>query len=222
MSEKITGLALMRTPFAENQISKLPKPTKQQTEAVKNNFQVGIRCKLCGAWHHKDVVHLDYVGHAAVTDRLLECDPAWNWEPLSVDENGLPLIVNNSLWIKLTVCGVTRLGFGEAQGKQGGDAIKEIIGDALRNSAMRFGAALDLWHKGDLHIDDPDMQKEPVKRTPTKTIEDFEKEFLDCKTVSELASVWALVPKKFQAALLVQKDKAKIELDKKLLSTEAY
>jgi hypothetical protein len=32
--------------------------------------------------------------------------------------------------------------------------MKEMIGDALRNAAMRFGAALDLWHKGDLHADD--------------------------------------------------------------------
>ncbi|MGN6537673.1 MAG: hypothetical protein ACTHKQ_18330, partial [Mesorhizobium sp.] len=31
---------------------------------------------------------------------------------------------------------------------------KVRIGDALRNAAMRFGAALDLWHKGDLHGDD--------------------------------------------------------------------
>jgi hypothetical protein len=29
--------------------------------------------------------------------------------------------------------------------------VKEAIGDALRNAGMRFGAALDLWHKGDLH-----------------------------------------------------------------------
>ena len=40
--------------------------------------------------------------------------------------------------------------------KSGGDAMKEIIGDALRNAAMRFGAALDLWHKGELHPDEPD------------------------------------------------------------------
>jgi hypothetical protein len=59
------------------------------------------------------------------------------------------------MWIKLTVCGVTRLGYGHAGDKEGGDAIKEIIGDALRNAAMRFGAALDLWHKGDLHMDEP-------------------------------------------------------------------
>lgn len=147
-----TGLALLRQPFEAHHISKLPKPTKAQTEAVRNDFKKGIRCQICEAWHHPDVVHLDYVGHAALTDRLLECDPSWNWEPQARDEYGLPAFDRfGGLWINLTVCGVTRPGYGSADGKTGGDAIKEIIGDALRNAAMRFGAALDLWHKGDLH-----------------------------------------------------------------------
>lgn len=151
-TEKKTGLDLLREPFPDNLIGKLPKPTKAQTDEVRKDFKKGNRCTVCGQWHHPKVVHLDYVGHAALTDRLLDCDPEWNWEPLSLDENGLPRFDNNGgLWIKLTVCGVTRLGYGDAQGKQGGDAIKEAIGDALRNSGMRFGAALDLWHKGDLH-----------------------------------------------------------------------
>lgn len=151
-STKKDGLALMRVPFEPNQISKLPKPTKKQTDEVRNDFKKGIRCQVCGGWHHKDVVHLDYVGHAALTDRLLECDPFWNWEPVSFDERGQPLLdQNGGMWIKLTVCGHTRLGYGHPDGKRGGDAIKEVIGDALRNAAMRFGAALDLWHKGDLH-----------------------------------------------------------------------
>ena len=51
---------------------------------------------------------------------------------------------------------MTRYGYGAADGKTGGDAVKEIIGDALRNAAMRFGAALDLWHKGDLHAEEDD------------------------------------------------------------------
>jgi len=150
-----TGLALLREPFPPHQISKLPKPTKQQTDDVKANFKAGIRCKVCGAWHHKDVVHLDYVGHAALTDRLLDCDPAWNWEPMALTPAGTPALdANGGMWIKLTVCGLTRLGYGDAGGKTGGDAVKETIGDCLRNAAMRFGAALDLWHKGDLHGDD--------------------------------------------------------------------
>lgn len=155
------GLALLRTPFLENQISKLPKPTKQQTAEVKQDFKKGVRCGDCGAWHHPNVVHLDYVGHAALTDRLLDCDPEWNWEFVSTDERGLPVIdIDGGFWIRLTVSGVTRLGYGDAQGKAGGNAMKERIGDALRNAAMRFGAALDLWHKGDLHAEESETASE--------------------------------------------------------------
>jgi len=152
---QVAGLKKLREPFFTNQISKLPKPTKKQTDEVKADFRKGVRCQICGGWHHKDVIHLDYVGHAALTDRLLDCDPLWNWEPMALDATtNLPLHVKDGLWINLTVCGVTRLGFGDAQGKTGPNAIKEMIGDALRNAAMRFGAALDLWHKGDLHVDE--------------------------------------------------------------------
>jgi hypothetical protein len=88
---------------------------------------------------------LDYVGHAAVTDRLLEVDPQWNWEPFAVDEYGLPkLDAKGNLWIKLTVLGVTRPGVGD------GPNMKELVSDALRNAAMRFGVALDLWSKEEL------------------------------------------------------------------------
>jgi hypothetical protein len=155
MTENTDGLKLLREPFAAHQISKLPKPTKHQTEMVKKDFKTGMRCNLCGSWHHKDVIHLDYVGHAALTDRLLDADIGWSWEALSLNEQGLPAMdANKGMWIKLTVCGITRLGYGDAGDKTGGNAIKEVIGDALRNAAMRFGAALDLWHKGDLHEDD--------------------------------------------------------------------
>ena len=94
----------------------------------------------------KGGVQLDYVGHAAVTDRLLSIDPEWSWEPMGVDPNtGLPVTdAKGNLWIKLTVCGVTRIGVGD------GKSAKECIGDAIRNAAMRFGVALDLWSKDEL------------------------------------------------------------------------
>ncbi len=152
-------LKLLRQPFEKHQISKLPKPTKSQTDELQRDKSVGIRCDECGGWHHKGVIHLDYVGHAALTDRLLDVDENWNWEPMSANEDGSPKFDGNGgLWIKLTVCGVTRIGYGHPDGKTGGNAIKETIGDALRNAAMRFGAALDLWHKGDLHGDDEDKE----------------------------------------------------------------
>lgn len=116
------GLAKLREPFPASQIGKLPKGG----------------------------IFLDFVGHGYLTARFLDADPFWDWEPMAYDERGLPLFDEfGGLWIKLTICGVTRKGYGDASGKKGPNAIKEAIGDALRNAGMRFGAALDLWCKGD-------------------------------------------------------------------------
>lgn len=180
--KELDGLDLLRKPFEPHQISKLPKPTKKQTEEIKADYKKGIRCKICGQWHHPDVIHLDYVGHAALTDRLLECDINWTWEPMAYHPHGGPLLdQNGGLWIKLTVCGMTRLGYGHADGKLGGDAVKEAIGDALRNAAMRFGAALDLWHKGDLYVGDTkesdlDEKTKEEPKKPQKKLPDFDPE----------------------------------------------
>lgn len=161
MENNIDKLKKLRDPFKPNQISQLPKPYKKDSQ--KGN------CSVCGGYHGLPAMHLDYVGHAALTDRLLDVDPLWTWEPVAFDTHGLPALDNNGgLWIKLTICGVTRLGYGDAEGKTGGIAMKERIGDALRNAAMRFGAALDLWHKGDLHGDD---EQEPATAEPQRQME---------------------------------------------------
>lgn len=149
-------LAKLREPFPPHQISQLPKPYKK--DSPKGN------CAVCGGYHGLPAMHLDYVGHAALTDRLLDTDPLWHWEPVGFTAEGLPAMDRNGgLWIKLTVCGVTRYGYGDAGMKTGGDATKEMIGDALRNAAMRFGAALDLWHKGDLHVEEDGPKDETRK-----------------------------------------------------------
>jgi hypothetical protein len=155
--DQAEGLQKLREKFPDHLIGKLPKPTKTQTDLVKKDFKNGIRCDICGGWHHPKVVHLDYVGHASATDRLLDADIKWKWEPLALDDDNLPKFdTDGGLWVKLTVCDVTRLGYGSADGKKGGNAIKEAIGDAIRNAGMRFGIALDLWCKEDLHQDDDD------------------------------------------------------------------
>ncbi len=104
---------------------------------------------------------LDYVGHAAVTDRLLSVDAEWTWAPFATTEHGAPLVHQDgnrsTLWISLTVCGVTRPGVGVVIGDKD-EVEKELISDAIRNAAMRFGVALDLWHKGGtLNGDGPDL-----------------------------------------------------------------
>lgn len=195
----IAGLALLRVPFPAHQISKLPKPVDK--DAKKG------RCAECGGWHGLPAVHLDYVGHAALTDRLLDADPEWSWEPLAMDDHGLPRFdTQGGLWIRLAICGVTRLGYGNANPKSYGDAgmrEKEVIGDALRNAAMRFGAALDLWHKGDLHGSDED-DNATVTVTSTEKLQGImpPKEFQDwCALLGE-ATILADLQKAYSGAVL--------------------
>lgn len=168
---QLTQLAELRKPFPEHQVSKLPRMTKQQKED-KNNY---AKCEACGGWHHRNAQHLDYVGHAALTDRLLTVDPLWTWEPFATAQDGSPLIdKRGGMFIRLTVCGVTRTGYGCAEmreGKEAGNLVKELIGDALRNAGMRFGMALDLWHKGDLHKDEdaPEQRQQERSYEPRQT-----------------------------------------------------
>lgn len=194
--EKPTGLALLREPFPANMVSVLPKPYKKDSPKGK--------CPECGGYHGLPAAHLSYVGHAALTDRLLDADPNWNWEPVAFGADGLPVIDRNGgMWIRLTVCGVTRLGYGTAPGKSGPDVNKELIGDALRNAAMRFGAALDLWHKGDWHDEDegeggdhgqqagnqPPAQPEP-KKAPENSVKDYVDALTNADTIDGLSEVF--------------------------------
>ena len=153
--------AALRAPFAPEQIGKLPRITCRDCRDRNPNCSNHRRqkCRVCGGFLTTAHIHLDYVGHAAVTDRLLAVDPWWGWEPVAVDEHGRPLLDGDgALWIRLTIGGVTRLGVGHADGKTGPDAMKEAIGDAIRNAAMRFGVALDLWSKEQLRADAPPVE----------------------------------------------------------------
>lgn len=146
-------LQKLREPFPENLIGWLPKPMLKKEEMDKIPKH---NCPICGQYHASSkVMHLSYVGHAALTDRLLDVDPSWSWEPMAIGQDGYPIVdKDGGMWIKLTILGVTKIGYGEAaaaNGKSGGNATKERIGDALRNAAMRFGCALEMWHKGDLN-----------------------------------------------------------------------
>ncbi len=141
------ALTALREPFPASQVGKLPKGG----------------------------VTLDYVGHGAVTHRLLDVDAEWSWEPMALDASGLPLFTCDAqgnpiaFWIRLTVAGVTRLGCGTCRSGQF-DAEKVLIGDAIRNAAMRFGVALDLWVRGHAEDDEKhttsDSRSGPARDVP--------------------------------------------------------
>lgn len=143
-------LAQLRRPFTDEQTGKLPKVTcrwcsSRDQECPDHKVR---KCGKCGAYISTQHTHVDFVGHAHVTERLLDVDPLWTWEPMGFTNTGAPALDDQGgMWIRLTVGGHSRLGYGHANGKRGGDAVKEVIGDAIRNAAMRFGVALDLWKK---------------------------------------------------------------------------
>jgi hypothetical protein len=129
--------------------------TPDQSKALRGKMPDNLVSKFpanAGANANKE-----YAGHAAVTDRLLEVDPEWTWKFLG---DGTPVFDDvGGIWIELTVCGVTRIGYGFPERLKGGNAVKEAIGDAIRNAAMRFGVGLEFWFKGDLFAD-PDKGQE--------------------------------------------------------------
>lgn len=169
--------AQLRAPFDRKKVGKLPKvwcaDCRDKRKVCSEHKRQ--KCGTCKAFISSAHLHVDFVGHADVTDRLLSVDPAWNWEPLGFDSFGSPAFDGNGgLWIKLTIGDVSRLGYGHADGKTGGDAVKEAIGDAIRNAAMRFGVALDLWRKETVVAED-DVPAREVER-PAQTLEERKSE----------------------------------------------
>lgn len=152
--------AQLREKFDGAHIGFKPKPyckacKASQSGACQNHERK--RCPKCNQNITTQHIDVEFVGHADVTDRLLQVDPSWTWEPVAWDEGGLPRFDSNGgLWIRLTVAGVTRLGYGGADGDTTEDGKKEAIGDAIKVAAMRFGVALDLWRKTEASAKDAD------------------------------------------------------------------
>jgi hypothetical protein len=172
-------LEALRRPFTRKEIGKLPKVW---CEACRDRKQICSehqkqKCGTCKARISTAHLHVDFVGHADVTARLLDVDPEWDWEPLAFDSFGLPAFDEyGGLWIKLTIGPKTRIGYGHADGKKGGDAVKEAIGDAIKTTAMRFGVALQLWQKSkDETGAADDVPAREVER-PAQTVEERKKE----------------------------------------------
>lgn len=134
---------------------------------------------------------LDYVSHAHVRDRLNQVDPTWTWQPImpglgearfdftrftgdyevTVYEGREKHVETRhadnfpvGLWIALTVCGVTKVGYGDvAPGAFNPE--KQLIGDAIRNAAMNFGVAIALWMKDE----SPGETVTTARATPSRT-----------------------------------------------------
>lgn len=144
-------LTLLSKAFEQDEIEKLPKQVKGRDDD-KGKCERGTRYSAdghyCGGWHARSM-HLDYIGHAGITERLNQVDPWWGWDPMGFTEAGTPLMSDGGMWGRMTVLGVTRIGYGDPGRNSGPNAIKETIGDFIRNAAMRFGVGTYLWSKSE-------------------------------------------------------------------------
>jgi hypothetical protein len=128
----------------------------------------------------KGGTQLDFVGHADITRILIEIDPLWWWEPCGW-VNGRPAIhVENgmaTMWAYMYVHDKPMLGVGSVRADKQ-DQDKELVGDFLRNAAMRFGISLALWTKNeweDLGGHAPTPQKSTtIRKSAPKPVADIE------------------------------------------------
>ena len=183
----------LTAPFEPDEIEKRPQVNCWKCTANKkqpngrelcDEHPRKVGCKICGQFMTPGHMHLDYVGHAGITMRLNQVlTPAgWNWRPMAYTQVGTPLLSDGGMWILLTIGGVTRIGFGDAAGKtMNPSAIKEIIGDGIRNAGMRFGIATYLWSKSNA--------AEQLKNLPAEPEEDYATSLAAAWDVGELYQV---------------------------------
>jgi len=141
----------------------------------------------------KGGANLLYMGHAEVTLALIDADPLWTWEPIAFDPaTGGPVIATQGnrlvMWGRVTVCGKPIIAVGTCEARKA-DPEKELIGDLLRNAAMRFGIGTKLWSKAvdaDPVGSGPSGGHTPNARSSRKRDDDAAAQLLDdCRNAPE-------------------------------------
>jgi hypothetical protein len=150
--------AVLMRDFSDGQLGYKPVTwCRACSDAVKSRREKSCEnhasswCDKCKTTITKAHNCLTFVGHADARARLCEADPEWTWEPFEFPGTGALIVTDGSpvgLWIRLTIGGVSKPGFGSVE-KGKPEAMKELIGDALRNAALSFGVAWKLWAKGE-------------------------------------------------------------------------
>lgn len=195
--DRLTWSQKLRWPFPTDLVCYRPQPWCKACGEAKSRVCGDHKkqwCDTCRQSLTEAHADLAYIGHADVTERLDLVDPEWSWRPMnySVPDELMNTAVmtgpallekvlqahpprydnDGGLWIELMIHNdegkeITRLGYGDAPGKRGSSAIKEIIGDALRNAAMRYGVARYLWSRSDIALaksGQPSRKREPANR----------------------------------------------------------
>lgn len=158
-TETADELVNSATPIVVNLSAPVPMPTLQADPAR----QASLLSQIPSNWANppaelisklpKGGTQLDYMGHADVTLALIQIDPMFDYGWVTKEDGSM--LINKvgdlySLEGWVTVHGHTRRGVGTCEARKN-EYQKELIGDLLRNCAMRFGIATTLWSKAERH-----------------------------------------------------------------------
>ena len=117
-------------------------------------------------------INLSYVSHAEITRILIEIDPMWNWQPVAWQDGRPAINITNgvaTMWATLTLLNKSLIGVGSVRSDKP-DYEKELVGDFLRNAAMRFGICLSLWSKQDFsQHQEPTPIRQPSASHPAQS-----------------------------------------------------
>lgn len=187
--------AHVRRDFPANAQGKLPKPGQ--------NASAAASCSICGGFHKgAGGVHVDYLGHAFVRERLNEVP--WDltiWRTASGD----PMIIEEgelaTLPFTMTVMGVDRHEVACAPtGKE--EWPKLLWSDMISRGGMAHGIGLSLWQK-DMPAGGADDRSQPrgSRRAPTLPPPDAEadKAALRALVADLRATVTTLAPDELEA-----------------------
>jgi hypothetical protein len=134
---------------------------------------------------------LSYVSHAEITRILIEIDPMWNWQPVAW-QDGRPATHEANgmitMWGTLTLLGKDLIGVGSVRSDKP-DYEKELVGDFLRNAAMRFGICLSLWTKQDQSSQSPIRSLPSAHPAQGMSADQVEQSFVQAANVIKIGGV---------------------------------
>jgi hypothetical protein len=91
----------------------------------------------------------DFVGHATINERLLECVGPFSWEIVTTVTNPDGTLVGCTGRLTVTIDGrevtIVEAGDVEHPGPNNGSNLKVAASDAFKRAAMRIGLGLHLW-----------------------------------------------------------------------------
>lgn len=139
--DDVRARELLALPFDDDAVSIRPEVYCQSCAegSCWHGHKVEV-CAKCGALVSTEHVHVEYIPHEHVRARLDQVDPNWSCVPAAIDGNGMPLLDQGCVWVRLTVAGKTVYGVGDGHGGKGNGRHRQTAFTfAFKHAAEQLG-----------------------------------------------------------------------------------